>query len=132
MYNYLDSMKADILEAIADDYNLSDFASRDELADRLNDDLWINDHVTGNGSGSYTDDETAKQYVLENTELLIEMVHSFGVEPERFTYHFMRNDWNYFDVSIRCDLLGQAIELALDELGGPWSDADAELETVPA
>ena len=54
MYNYLDAMKEDVLTAIRENYTLSDYENREELEERLNDDLWIDDAVTGNASGSYT------------------------------------------------------------------------------
>ena len=54
MYNYLKAMKSDIMDYIRNDVNTNEFTSREELEERLNDDLWTVDSVTGNVSGSYT------------------------------------------------------------------------------
>lgn len=52
-YNYLEAVKEDVREYINNEIKLLDFSSLEELEEKLNDDLWINDNVTGNASGSY-------------------------------------------------------------------------------
>ena len=117
MYNYLNAMKADILEAIRNDYTLADYENRDELEERLNDELWMDDSVTGNASGSYTFSRCqAWEYVSDNMDLLREAVTEF-CEMETLADHFMNEDYEWMDVTIRCYLLGQAISEALDEFG---------------
>lgn len=117
-YNYLEAMVDDIKEYIDYDVNLTEYSDLDEFRDALNDDLWVNDGVTGNASGSYTFDRNkAKEYVIDNEELLGEMIQEFDVDAKTVGEKFIEGDWEYFDVSIRCYLLGQAIEQALDELG---------------
>ena len=49
-YNYLEAMKEDILQYIRDEIDLAEFDSLEELEEKLNDDLWTVDSVTGNGS----------------------------------------------------------------------------------
>ena len=49
-------------------------------------------------------------------ELCIEAVKEFCVESETIAEKFLSEDWEYFDVTIRCYLLGQAISEALDEI----------------
>lgn len=123
-YNYLKNMTADILDYIAENIDISDFSDREELEEKLNDDLWVADSVTGNASGSYTFDRwTAREYVLDNMDILADMCDEFGVESKEIGEHFRSEDWEWFDVSIRCYLLGQAIAAALDEL-------DPEFEEV--
>ncbi len=39
MYNYMESMKEDIRQAIKNDYTLSDYENREELEEKLNDEL---------------------------------------------------------------------------------------------
>ena len=117
-YNYLEAMVDDIKEYIDYDVDLTQYSDLDEFRDSLNDDLWVNDGVTGNASGSYTfDSRKAKEYVIDNEELLGEMIQEFDIDAKTVGEKFIKGDWEYFDVSIRCYLLGQAIEQALDEMG---------------
>ena len=114
-YNYLEAMVEDILEYIRNEIELSDFSDREELEEELNDKLWIEDSVTGNASGSYTFNTwKAKEYVTDNMGLVTEMCTEFGLDSVSVAEHFLEEDWEYFDVSIRCYLLGQAIAKALD------------------
>jgi len=120
MYDYLEAMKEDVLDYVKwnKDYFDSDVvADRERLEEVLNDDLWTVDSVTGNGSGSYTfNSYKAKEYVTDNMDLCVEMVNEFCIDSETVAEKFLNEEWEYFDVSIRCYLLGQAIGEALDEL----------------
>jgi hypothetical protein len=120
-YNYLEAIKDDVRQAIEDNYDIADYSDRDEFEETLNDDLCIDDSVTGNGSGSYTysraeaeenvkGDPNAMDYIRE----LISDYDEKDVALEKF----MDEDWEWFDVSIRCYLLGQVISEVLDELYG--------------
>lgn len=116
-YNYLESIKADVMEYINNEINLTDYEDKEELQEVLHDDLWTEDSVTGNASGSYTFcRETAKEYVTENMEECIEALKEFCVEAETVAEKFLSEDWEYFDVTIRCHLLGQAISEVLEEI----------------
>lgn len=116
-YNYLESIKADVMEYIKNEVNLTDYEDKDELQEALHDDLWTEDSVTGNASGSYTFcRQTAKEYVTENMEECIEALKEFCVESETVAEKFLSEDWEYFDVTIRCYLLGQAISEVLEEI----------------
>ena len=128
-YDYLESMKEDVLTAIKDQYTLADYENRDEFEQVLNDELWIDDGVTGNVSGSYTfNSSRAQDYVTDNEELLKEALTEFCVDAETIADHFLNGDWEYFDVTIRCYLLGQAIAAALDELEeeNAWEEEEEE------
>ena len=118
-YNYFESVTADAKQAILENLDNWDFADRDELEEKANDDLWADDSVTGNGSRSYTfNREAAKEYVTgsdDGLDMLRDAVREFDCEHEAFTA-FLENDWEYLDVTIRCYLLGQAISAAIDEL----------------
>ena len=117
MYNYLEAMKSDIMDYIRNDVNTNEFTSREELEERLNDDLWTVDSVTGNGSGSYTFNRAeAEEYVNDNNDLLREAISEFCVDSETVAEKFLDADYEYFDVTIRCYLLGQAISEALDDM----------------
>lgn len=116
-YNYLESIKEDVKEYIENEITLSDYEDREELENALNDDLWIDDSVTGNGSGSYTfNSYKAKEYLEGNEDLVREMCNEFCVDAQTIADKFLNEDYEYFDVSIRCYLLGQAINEVLDEM----------------
>ena len=119
MYNYLENVTNDAKQAILENLDNWDFADRDDLEEKANDNLWADDSVTGNGSGSYTfNREAAKKYVTgsdDGLDTLRDAVCEFNCEHEAFTA-FLENDWEYLDVTIRCYLLSQAISAALDEL----------------
>lgn len=117
MYNYLEAMKSDIKDYIKNEVNTSNYSDREELENDLNDILWNEDSVTGNASGSYTFNRVdAEEYVTDNIDLLAETCKEFGVNNETVGEKFFAEDWEYFDVTIRCYLLNQAISEALDEI----------------
>lgn len=119
-YNYLESMKEDVKEYITNNAELTIedlIYNRSELEEKLNDDLWINDSVTGNASGSYTfNSYKAKEYVLDNMNLLEDMCNEFGIDAETIGKKFLKEEWEWMDVSIRCYLLGSAISETLDDI----------------
>lgn len=117
MYSYLEAMKEDVLEYINNKINLSDYEDLDELEQFLNDELWTVDSVTGNASGSYTFNRCqAQEYVCDNMDELKEALDEFGIDAETITDKFLSEDWEYFDVTIRCYLLGAAISEGLEEI----------------
>ena len=117
MYNYLKAMKEDVLEYINNEINLSDYEDLDELEQFLNDELWTVDSVTGNASGSYTFNRCqAQEYVRDNMDELKEALDEFGTDAETIQDKFLSEDWEYFDVTIRCYLLGAAISETLEEI----------------
>ena len=116
VYDYSQAVFDDVVEYLKDNV-LDDPMSLDELnsldADQLNDDLWIEDSVTGNGSGSYTMNALkAERNLVGNYNLLCEALTEscmkdkavIDLEPESA------------DVTIRCYLLSQAIDEAIDYL----------------
>ena len=108
MYNYIEEMKDDIRDYIKDTYTPEEVSDLD--FETLNDDLWVDDSVTGNASGSYTFNRaTAKEYVLDNMELLKEACEEFCVDYDTIGKMFFDEDWETADVTIRCYLLRQAI-----------------------
>lgn len=117
-YNYLEAMKEDVREAINDRYDLSDWTEdREGFEDKLSDDLFTDDGVTGNASGSYTfNSARAREYVLGNMDACLEAIREFCIEPETIAEKFLSENWEWFDVTIRCCLVGQAINEVLDEL----------------
>lgn len=120
-YNYLDAVRDDVRQVIEDEYVLSDYPDRDAFEEELRDVLWADDSVTGNGSGSYTYDRAkAREYVQGDPnamDYIRELISEFD-EKDVALEKFLSEDWEWFDVSIRCYLLDQAISEVLDELYG--------------
>ena len=116
MYNYLEAVKNDVIQAIEDNYNLEEYRdNRQELEEKLNNDLWTDDSVTGNASGSYTfNTYKAEENLSHNWDLLKEAADAFGIEAT-ISDSYERGP-EYWDVTIRCYLLGQAIAAVLDDL----------------
>lgn len=120
MYNYSEAIKEDIRNYLDNDFDWNTVTENemdtDDIKEQLNDDLWINDSVTGNASGSYTfNSYKAGEYVKENIDLCREMLNEFCIDADTVAEKFLNEDWEYFDVSIRCYLLNQCIDEVVDE-----------------
>lgn len=115
---YKEQVMDDIRTYIENEIDLSDWTDdRDGLEEQLNDDLFIEDSVTGNASGSYTFcRNTAKEYVSDNLDLLAEACEEFGEDKSIIGEKFLDGDYEWMDVTIRCYLLGQCISNVLDEM----------------
>lgn len=113
MYNYYEEVKEDVRNYIDENRECYDFSDRDELEEKLYDDLWIDDSVTGNGSGSYTFSRwEAEENLCHNMELLQEALSDFG-QTDALLMDF---DAEAADITIRCYLLGSCLSEVLDEL----------------
>ena len=111
-YNYLEAVKEDVKSYIVIEVELSDYSSRKELESYLNDELFTNDSVTGNGSGSYYCNAwKAEEAICHNLDLLGEALEEFGCDE-----NYLKKGAEACDVTIRCYLLGQAINEVLDEM----------------
>ena len=113
IYNYLENVTADAKAAIIENMNDWDFTNREELEEVANDELWVDDRVTGNGSGSYTFSRwKAEENLCHNMDELEDACNEFGQDIGEE----VKQGAEYCDVTIRCYLLGQAISAAIDEL----------------
>jgi len=121
-YNYFEAVKNDVLDYINENEIKVTTSNKDELADSLNDDLWTNDSVTGNGSGSYFFNTwKAEEALCHNLDLLGEACEEFGS-----TADLLKDGAEACDVTIRCYLLPRAISEALDELEEDDEDEDSD------
>ena len=112
-YNYLENVTNDAKQAILENMNYWKFADREELEEIANDNLWVDDSVTGNASGSYTFNTwQAEENLCHNMDELEEACNEFGQDIGEA----VKQGAEYCDVTIRCYLLSQAISAALDEL----------------
>ena len=113
-YDYIKEMKEDVKNYIEEnkDNESYDFNNREELERLLFDDLWVDDSVTGNGSGSYTFNRyQAEENISHNMDLLKDACKEFEDDP----FRLLENP-EVADVTIRCYLLSQVISEVLDEL----------------
>ena len=100
IYNYIRNMKEDILDFIAE--NVIEFNSYEDLYD----DLFNEDYITGNASGSYTcSRREAMHYLLGNFDLISEACDAFGVSMDEIGRRFLNEEWEWIDVIVRCYLL---------------------------
>lgn len=116
-YNYLESIKEDVKNYIEENKENEsyDFNNKEEVKQLLFDDLWIEDSVTGNGSGSYyCNSYKARESLQGNEDLLIEALEEFGNDAEG--YKKSLTDPEFADVTIRCYLLNQAIDEVVEEM----------------
>jgi len=123
-YNYFEAVKEDVKQWINDNDEWKAGYSddngkwlrddnRDDIEEDLNDRLFIEDSVTGNGSGSYTFSTwKAEENLCHNLDLLGDALTEFCCEPNYIT----EKGAEACDVTIRCYLLGQAISEVLNEM----------------
>lgn len=113
MYDYKEEVKNDVLDYIKNEVDFNDFEDLEELGEFLNDELFINDSVTGNASGSYTfSTYEAEENICHNLDLLGEALEAFGSNPA----DILSKGAEAADVTIRCYLLGECIDEALTEI----------------
>ena len=123
-YDYYEEVKNDVINYINENMEYIkekvDISDRDQLESWLSDELFVNDRVTGNASGSYTFNRAeAKEYVLDNIDLLSDACDYFGENMEKIGYMFLAEDWETFDVFIRLYVLDTCISDAIDEIDLP-------------
>jgi hypothetical protein len=121
MYDYREAVKNDVLEYINNEVDLEEWrGDRDGLEEKLNEDLWICDSVTGNASGSYyCNSYKAEEALMHNLDLLAEACEEFGGGCD-----VLKDGAEACDVTIRCYLLGDCIAAALDEIEDDLEEID--------
>ena len=111
-YNYLEAVTNDAKAAILENMDMWEWHNREELEEIANDSLWVDDSVTGNGSGSYWfSTYKAEEALCHNWDILADAISDFGGDVD-----VLRQGAEACDVTIRCYLLGQAISAAIDDL----------------
>lgn len=124
-YDYREAVKNDVMEYIKNEIDFSEFDTLEELEEKLNDELWTVDSVTGNGSGSYTfSTYEAEENICHNLDLLGEALAEFGSGAD----YLITNGAEAADVTIRCYLLGECIAAALEELEDDFDEAHEDEE----
>ena len=119
IYDYLEAEKEDLLDYITENIDFSSFEDIEELEEELNEELWSEDSVTGNASGSYTCNYyIAEEYIAHNWDLLDEALEAFGCDES-----FIKKGAEWCDVTIRCYLLPSAISEVLKEIEDDFNKA---------
>lgn len=114
MYDYREAMTEDVKEWIKENIDLTEWTEdREGLEQQLNDDLWTEDSITGNASGSYyCNSYKAEESIAHNWDLLNEALYEFGEN----NINVIEKGTEWADVTIRCYLLGSVISDVLDEM----------------
>lgn len=131
-YNYSKEMYNNVVEYITENIDFADYTEdgefdRDALEEKLYDDCFIDDSVTGNASGSYYCSRyKAREAIRGNEEDLINALEYFGAEAEEYKRAII--DPEYADVTIRCYYLGEVIARVLDDIEEAYDEAGAGVE----
>lgn len=120
-YDYYIEVTNDIecwMDKEEDPFDLSQFDDREEAAEFLYDELWAKDAITGNGLYGYASEEECEEFVCHNLYLLFEALFEFGETEESLLDNLHnhvkeKNLARWADCTIRCYVLGDAIENAL-------------------
>lgn len=121
-YDYLSAVESDVREYIENNVNFHDYSYLDEMKEDLNEKLFVDDSVTGNASGSYTFNAwKAEEYLCHNLDLLAEANEEFGGSSD-----ILSDGAEMCDVTIRCYLLGQAIENVAPDMWQDWEDSQED------
>lgn len=121
-YDYLSAVENDVREYIECNVDFRDYSDLDEMKEDLNEKLFVEDSVTGNASGSYTFNTwKAEEYLCHNLDLLAEANEEFGGSSD-----ILSDGAEMCDVTIRCYLLGQAIENVAPDMWQDWEDSQEE------
>lgn len=113
--DYLDEMVSRIEDVWFDDNYIYkeeyEGADPDVIYQGLYDDFLTSDDVTGSASGSYTFNRwRAKENVNGAEDVLKEACRDFGC-MDLLGEKFIDEEWEWMDVTIRCYLLGEAIDI---------------------
>jgi hypothetical protein len=111
--DYLEEIKEDVKNYIDENNIIITEDNKEEIEEQLNDDLWAEDSVTGNASGSYTfSTYQAEENIVHNLDLLQEALENFGYTD----INILEKGAEWCDVTIRCYLLSQAISEVIEEI----------------
>lgn len=113
-YNYFESVLEDVRNNL-EYYPREEGESLEEYEERLNDEMWTDDSITGNGSGSYTfSTYKAEENLLHNFDEIEKVASAFGEEPIISDGYEHGAEW--WDVTIRCYYLSSAIAQVIEAM----------------
>lgn len=126
-YDYRKAMYDDIEDYIFTNMKMKELfdMEKDEAFEKLYDEMWVADSVTGNGSGSYTFNAyEAEELICHNFDLWEEACEELGQTAVPF------KGAETADVTIRCYLLGEILSEVLDDLYKDKEEILNETETA--
>lgn len=135
-YNYHEQVRADIYMMLEENFYeyfegvTAEDVKRDpyEVADRIADDLFNSDSVTGNASGSYfCNSYSAMEAVIDNIPLLREAVDSWSLENELIDW-FLEERWEDMDVTIRCYVLHECACEVMEDIKSELEEIEASAD----
>lgn len=121
-YDYRRAITDDIKDWIVNNTDLMEEGLNPEdteIANWIYDEVFGEDSITGNGVYYYDTEDKCSEYLSGNFNLLYPAMDEFGIDAEVKTLikcYEQQDIARYFDCTIRCYLLGECIEKALEEL----------------
>lgn len=113
-YDYKEEILQAVKEAAEDAYTPEDLepVDLDDYAEKLNEELWIDDAVTGNASGSYfCNAYKAEEALAGNWDLAAEALEELGYRD----INPFEKGAEWVDCAVRCYLLSQCIADYIEE-----------------
>lgn len=122
-YDYRRAITDEIKDWIVNDTDLMEEDGSsiydDDIANWIYDEVWNEDSITGNGLCYHDTEDKCSEYVCHNFDLLYEAAREFCIDDDiniLIRHYEDKSLARYFDTTIRCYLLGECIEKALEEL----------------
>lgn len=126
-YNdYYEQVKNDAVAAIDEQFDCG-YWDADTEWNEVYDQLFLDDAVTGNGSGSYTFNAAAARENVADAiwdDKILNVLEEIGCGAEQLADYLRNNDPESIDVCIRCAMLGEVC----GEIEDYFSDRKSELE----
>lgn len=126
-YNdYYQQVKNDAIAAIDEQFDCGYWDSDTEW-DVVYDNIFVDDAVTGNGSGSYFFNAAKAREAVADAiwdEKILNALSEIGISGDRIVQYLRDNDAESLDVCIRCAMLGEVY----GEIEDYFSDRVSECE----
>lgn len=126
-YNdYYQQVKNDAIAAIDEQFDCG-YWDGDTQWDVVYDNLFVDDAVTGNGSGSYFFNAAKAREAVADAiwdDKILDALSEIGISGDRIAQYLRDNDAESLDVCIRCAMLSEVY----GEIEGYFSDRVSECE----
>ena len=109
-YDYYTAMYDDIADYIKNNnINLSKYGDDiEDITEKLSDELWGEDSITGNGGFGYDTISNCEEYLCHNLDILFEAINDFDFDTNY--YHLDRESLpKTLDSLIRCYILNSTV-----------------------
>ena len=122
-YNYYVAVTEDVKDWIVNNTDLTEEGNSviydDNISDWIYDEVFSEDCVTGNGPYGYDTEEKCSEYLSNNFYLIYEAMREYCLDDDNnfILHHYEMKDLaRFFDSVIRCYILPQCVEKAINEL----------------